>query len=578
MTRDPSSNEPLVKAVGYVRCSTEMQEDSPEQQKKEILAFAARRGYSIVDWFVDFGKSGTTFEERPSWQRLRATVEAGATFRAVICYDESRWGRAINSEENTYWRVHFLKKGVDVVLVKTSIDPEHEYAPMLKAFEGIQASQYSKKLSELTLRGAMNNDKYSSGGTAPYGYRRIATNLKTGVSRPLDQGEWCVRKQEKVTLALGDEEEVKTVRFIFERRAEGMACVLIAKALNDASVECAKRGKWRNLDRKWSAGTIKSMLENPAYYGARAYNRFSTSKIIARQKGRPVRPYVSAPAWKNPEDEWRLVEGAHPAIISKELWTAANATNKVHARSKPNGHTYHSRFLLTGLIKCAKCGFAFQGWSGKVRGKEYLRYIDGGYQMKRVCDFFSIPRDEMEAFALKAIKETISDPRMVTQIEECLRELIEADAQGEGTVKKLQAELKEIDRKSRNLIRLAEDGNLESEHLALRLRELESQKATLLRSIANKDGRPQSRPSLNIGQEVARFLLNFEREFENAPIHEKKLLVQKCISQIVVDKEKGVARFFVRKIPAVTPQIEELLYCSGSQNPVMSNRCARNRT
>ena len=52
-------------AVGYVRCSTELQEDSPEQQKQEIAKFAEQTGYAIEEWFVDFGRSGTTFEERP---------------------------------------------------------------------------------------------------------------------------------------------------------------------------------------------------------------------------------------------------------------------------------------------------------------------------------------------------------------------------------------------------------------------------------------------------------------------------------------------------------------------------------
>ena len=158
-----------IPAVGYVRCSTEMQEDSPEQQKKEIVAFADARGYNIGEWFVDFGKSGTTFDQRAEFQRLRQATENHPSFKAVICYDESRWGRAIDAEENTFWRVHFRRCGVDVILVKTSIDPKNEFAPMLKAFEGVQASQYSKKLSELTLRGAMNNGRFSSGGTAPYG-------------------------------------------------------------------------------------------------------------------------------------------------------------------------------------------------------------------------------------------------------------------------------------------------------------------------------------------------------------------------------------------------------------------------
>ncbi len=67
-------NEPI-SAVGYVRCSTDQQEDSPEQQKKAIEAFAQKYNYSIEHWYIDFGKSGTTFEQRPEFQKLRRAVK-----------------------------------------------------------------------------------------------------------------------------------------------------------------------------------------------------------------------------------------------------------------------------------------------------------------------------------------------------------------------------------------------------------------------------------------------------------------------------------------------------------------------
>src|ERR1051325_11576070 len=205
---------PLIPAVGYVRCSTEMQEDSPEQQKIEISVFAQKYGYNIKEWFVDFGVSGTTFDQRLEFQRLRSRVENKPEFRAVICYDESRWGRAIDSEENGYWRVHFRRFGVEVVLVKTSVDRSNSYAAMIAAMEGAQASDYSKKLSEVTLRGAKNNTIYSNGGTAPYGYVRVAVNTKTENERKLKEGEWCISGQEKVKWGLGDSEEIEIVRFI----------------------------------------------------------------------------------------------------------------------------------------------------------------------------------------------------------------------------------------------------------------------------------------------------------------------------------------------------------------------------
>jgi DNA invertase Pin-like site-specific DNA recombinase len=412
----------LIPAVGYVRCSTEMQEDSPEQQKKEIRAFAKLKGYDIIDWFVNFGISGTTFDQRPEFRRLRLQVENNPKFQVVICYDESRWGRAIDAEENTYWRVHFRRCAIDVILVKTVIDPLHEFAPMLKSFEGVQASQYSKKLSELTLRGSMSNGKYSSGGTAPYGYKRMAINLKTNATRILQDGEWCISGQEKVVWILGSEDEVSTVQLIYHERSKGTGYISIAELLNRQGISCPRRGRWKNLDSKWSTVTIKTILDNPVYYGARAYNRNSMSKIQAKVKSRSEKRSVRYPHWRNPRNEWTIEENAHEAIISKELWMKANSFRREASKRQTNQYTSNGEFLLTSKIRCSKCGFAFQGHTTKSKGIVYRRYIDGGWSAKRACEFYGINKEKIEGFAISAVREIMNDNQVLGRLEAALQQ------------------------------------------------------------------------------------------------------------------------------------------------------------
>lgn len=53
--------------------------------------------------------------------------------------------------------------------------------------------------------------------------------------------------------------------------------------------------------------------------------------------------------------------------------------------------------------------------------------------------------------------------------------------------------------------------------------------------------------------EIARFVLNFETEFENASIEDRNRLIRKRISRIIVVREEGTAKVCVRRIPAVTP-------------------------
>lgn len=545
-------------AVGYVRCSTLMQEDSPEQQKKEIQAFAETKGYSIVEWYEDFGKSGTTFEQRPEFQRLKSRIDQKPNFGAVICYDESRWGRSIDSEENTFWRVYFRQRSVAILLVHTSVDQTNEFAPMLSAFEGVQASQYSKKLSELTLRGAKNNGIYSSGGTAAYGYRRLAVNLKLGTERELAQSEWCTRGQEKVRLIPGDEREIEIVRYMFERRALGVACVLIAKELNEKNVPCPKRGKWKNLDQKWSAGTIKSMIENPVFYGARVYNRYSSSKIQARLKGREVQCSVSYPQWRNKREDWVIEEKAHDPLISKEIWEQAN---KPSSRSKNRSRPHHSAsYLLTGLIKCKRCSFNYQGASGMIRGKRYYRYVCGGYNSKRICPSFSINREVIESYVIESVRELISHSLFVQEIEKELLSLF-----GEEP-KSMQIDLEEnsgliaeADKKIVGLTRALE-GGVQLDSIIARLKEVEAERNILLEKRKNNGSVCEVKIPTpeEIGEAIAGYLAKFEHRIASASLADRRAVIQACIPQIEVDPDRRAVTVYVRRIPAINSQVENM--------------------
>jgi hypothetical protein len=127
-----------------------------------------------------------------------------------------------------------------------------------------------------------------------------------------------------------------------------------------------------------------------------------------------------------------------------------------------------------------------------------------------------------------------------------------------------------------NLLTLVEEGKVPGHTVAHRLKELEQEREKLEARLAQA---PQDAKRLNleeIKREVAGFALDFEQRFEKAPIEEKKDLVQRCISKVIVDKEKRVARFYVKKVPAGSPQLESL-YEGNAAGSVMSDKCARNR-
>jgi hypothetical protein len=79
---------------------------------------------------------------------------------------------------------------------------------------------------------------------------------------------------------------------------------------------------------------------------------------------------------------------------------------------------------------------------------------------------------------------------------------------------------------------------------------------------------PKEQPDLE--QEVARFVMDLEQNSAKAPMEERKMLVQKCISKIVVDREQKVSRFYVRRVPAINPMLEEVEKCSKNEEDVMN--------
>ncbi len=547
-------NTQLKKAVGYVRCSTEDQEDSPDQQKAEILAFAAKKHYHIVDWFVDFGRSGTTFDQRPEFQRLLRLVEAGANFEVVVCYDMSRWGRAINVAENGYWSYHFRRLGVDVVLVKTSVDPQSSFAEVVSALESYQAADYVKNLSEVTLRGALKNGIYSNGGSAPYGYEREAVNLKTGTTRILQRGEASIPSQEKVRWTRGQASEVRVVKRIFKERLGGRSLIQIAQGLNADGIDSPTVGRRRSRDGRWSAATVKSILENPAYRGARRYNRFSFSKIRAQKKGLLSRTLQARPHWLNDPSEWVIVDDAHEALVTSEVWQKVQPSA---ASSRKRSFRRQSRYLLSGLIYCEQCGYAMQGYSSRRSGYQYYKYVDGGWQNKRVCQPFSIPQARIESCVGEAAISMSADPLIRDRVREIVAKSMEEPGHlVAAELHQLTMAIAENEVRKQRLVKAVEVGG-DVSALVERIKELEASIGAAelrLRSLQSQTSRFQS---VDAGRLVDRFYSTFADRFDRADTAGKKKLIGKCVAKVLVDPDVRRAKVYMKRIPieAVTGEI-----------------------
>ena len=98
-----------MRAVAYVRMSTDHQKYSTENQLDAISRYAEDRDLKIIRVYEDAGRSGLRLHGREALQRLMADVSSGgADFSAILVYDVSRWDLYQDTDEtrtmNTFAR------------------------------------------------------------------------------------------------------------------------------------------------------------------------------------------------------------------------------------------------------------------------------------------------------------------------------------------------------------------------------------------------------------------------------------------------------------------------------------------
>ena len=550
-------NEYIGNAVGYVRCSTDMQDDSINQQKTAIIEWAKKNKVKILRWFEDEGKSGTTFNERPGFNSLKLAVENNPDFKYVLVYDESRWGRANDPRDNSYWKRHFESKGIRVIIINTQSSNGNDLASyLIEVIESAQASEYSKNLSRATLRGQKTNavNGYSNGGTAPYGYKRVAINKNSGkYVRDLTPGLRSY-DDEKVVFALGSPDEVKTVNRIFTLRFEGLGYRAIANTLNHNNVPCPKRGRWKNRDQKWSSNTINTILSNPTYAGLRIFNRHPQSHLSGRSKE----------VWINDKSEWIIKENAHPAIISKELFEMVNKSRKPYSRS--NRFFLESPYLLSGLLVCKKCGFNFQGQTRRIRSKgedkqkdiyKIHYYLDGGYngKGKSVCSPNLIRKEEVENILVKHIVRTINNGDFIGKVEKTVESKLNSQSNHDSEIIELNKKLEKCNKALKNLVQLAGDGidikEVREELVSIK-KEREFLEETLLalnnETFGDKD-------VSNLVSKVQLLISDFEKIFDESPVHIKKKLIRLFVDKIEFDPDTDSILYYLRNVPWVDDKL-----------------------
>ena len=158
-------------AAIYLRRSTDRQEKSLEDQRREILRYASEHDFGVVAEFVDDGVSGTSGETRKGFLAMLEEAQSPTRpWRNILVWDIKRFGR-MSSDEVGYYRWLFKQAGVEIVYTSegftgTSADK------FLRFFKQEAARDESATLSKAVILGLVSlaDQGWWPGGMAHYGY------------------------------------------------------------------------------------------------------------------------------------------------------------------------------------------------------------------------------------------------------------------------------------------------------------------------------------------------------------------------------------------------------------------------
>jgi DNA invertase Pin-like site-specific DNA recombinase len=604
-----NSSQQNNRAVGYVRRSTDRQEQSIPDQKKALETYAAEHDLTLVKFYIDDAISGTSTLGRRAFQQMIQDAESPTRrFDIIVVYDVKRFGR-VDNDEAGYYRHILRTHGVEVCYVSENFNGDST-DDLLRPVKQWQARQESKDLSKVTIRGLLSKVEggWWMGGTPPYGYDLRYENAEGkflfilrfmpdgskqlldedgNLTRTLARGESLnIFKRDQAKLTLSDPERVKVAKQIFQMYAEqGKGYRSLAYTLNNEGVPTPRGPKWSHIySGFWTDSTIRSILVNPIYAGDMVWNRRTDARFHRISQGRAVdRENVhGARLVPNGKSDWIVIRDAHPPLISRRLFEQAKQRLENHPKSIEQQQNNHgktwsgqrSRFILSGLLKCGLCGNRYQGVT-RNKGKRRLDgtqvktyyYGCGGYITKgtNVCQMNAIPKDILEDAVIKTVLDfyrPYSEKDGRRKLADAVKAQIGSEAEDFVTARqRALAEQEKVNQTINNLLDNITPTN--REYIDRRLNELKQQRQQLEARLQELDRLCLSQAEIdNIVSDSMQFLASLEFTLRQGLPQEKLVALRQCIEKIQVNKPAGEIKLSIRLVSAGNLQATQELKIS----------------
>jgi DNA invertase Pin-like site-specific DNA recombinase len=388
-----------VAAYCRVSTDTEEQETSYDAQVNHYTEFIQKHpDWTFAGIFADDGITGTNVKKRDEFNRMIDECMAG-NIDMIITKSISRFAR--NTLDCLKYIRQLRDKNIPVFFEKENINSMDSKGEVLLTIMASLAQQESQSLSQNVKLGLQF--RYQSGKV------QINHNRFLGYTKDKD-GKLVI-----------DKKEAEIVKRIFREYLEGSSLKDIGLGL-EADGILTGAGK-----QKWRPETIKKMLRNEKYMGDALLQKTYTTDFIEKTR---VKNDGIVPQY--------YVENCHEAIIPKDIFMRAQEEMirraNLHSGANRKKRVYSSKYALSSMVYCSKCGEIYRRIAWNNRGKHSIVWrcctrVEHGPE---ACDAETIQEDDLQMVTVRAINQAVqcSEPMLKT-LQENLDEVINSETEKE---------------------------------------------------------------------------------------------------------------------------------------------------
>lgn len=482
--------------------------------------------------YEDEGYSGSN-TNRPAFKKLIEDAK-NKKFHILICYRLDRISRNVADFSSTLKILQ--ENNIDFISIKEQFDTT---SPIGRAM--IYISSVFAQLERETIAERIKDNMYELaksgrwlGGQCPLGFYSERVSY-------FDENF-----KEKTMFKLSpNENELNIVKYIYDLYYKEKSLYKVLKECLYLNIKGKNGGNMHAM-------SLRDILRNPVYVKSNEevldYFKKCGCTTVGIPKGEGLLSYGKiSNEKKTDESNWIIAVSKHKGIIDSNVWLEIQKTLDINSNIAEKRLGTSKTGLLTGLLKCSKCGSPMRisyGRSKKDGTKNYY-YICTlkSNSSKSKCDNPNLSGQYID----KIIEEKLIE----VSIQNLSENLIKKRKTNILPLNKLNA-LKEkisyLDNSINKLLsKLSESNDVVSKYIMNKINELDKEKNSYIIELKNLKVKSKDRNSINNN-----IFINTSNEFKSfndlykhcKSNKEKKLLLKSFIKEIFIDGESGETNIF----------------------------------